>query len=80
MSLGPFDQQYRIIDPQQEDICLQTLGLQPTSLAIFDEGYPLNDISVQAGRVSGDWNNTFGCAAPMMEQSFSAPGRMAMRW
>lgn len=79
-SLGPLDQQYRIIDPQQEDICVQTLGLQPTSLSIFDEGYPLNDISVQTGRISGDWNNDVGCAAPMMEQSFSAPGRMAMRW
>ncbi|GAB7328148.1 hypothetical protein MBLNU13_g00177t1 [Cladosporium sp. NU13] len=68
------------IDPQQEDICLRALGLQPTNLTMFDEGYPLNDIVVQTGRVSGDWNSNGGCAAPIMEQSFSAPGEMAMRW
>lgn len=77
---GPPEQQYRFIDPQQEDICMQTLGLQPASLSMFDEGYPLNDVSTQAVRVSGDWNSNVGYATPMMEQSFSAPGRMAMRW
>jgi hypothetical protein len=59
---------------------MQTLGLQPASLSMFDEGYPLNDVSTQAVRVSGDWNSNVGYATPMMEQSFSAPGRMAMRW
>ena len=68
------------IDPQQEDICLRTLGLQPTNLSLPDEGYPLDDISIQTGRVSGDWNSNVSCAAPMTKQSFSAPCRMAMRW
>jgi hypothetical protein len=77
---GPSDQQYRFIDPQQEDICMQTLGLQPASLSMFDEGYALNDVPTQTVHVSSDWNPNAGYAAPMMEQSFSAPGRMAMRW
>ena len=66
------------IDPQQEDICLQTLGLQPARLSTFEEEYP--QIAVQTGCISSDWNPNLGCAAPMMAQSFSAPGRMAMRW
>ena len=77
---SPLDQQYRIIDTQQEGICLQTLGLQPASLSMFDESYVLNDVAAQTVRVSGDWNLNGGCAAPMMEESFSAPGRMATRW
>ena len=76
----PPDQQYRFIDPQQENICMQTLGLQPASFSTFDEGYALSDIPAQTIRVSGDWNPNVGYAAPMMEQSFSAPGRMAMGW
>lgn len=77
---GPSDQQYQFIDAQQENICLNTLGLQPASLSMFDEGYALSEVSTQTMRVSGDWESNGGCAAPMMEQSFSAPGRMAMRW
>jgi hypothetical protein len=77
---GPPEQQYRFIDPQQEDICMQTLGLQPSSLSMFDEGYALGDGSPQTVRVPNDWNSSAGYAAPTMEQSFSAPGRMAMRW
>lgn len=73
--LGPPNQQYRFIDPQQENICMQTLGLQPASLSMFDEGYALGEVSTQPVRAPGDWNPNV-----MMEQSFSAPGRMAMRW
>jgi hypothetical protein len=79
-SSDPHGQQYRFIDPHQEDICMQTLGLQPASLSMFDEGYALNDVPTRTVRVPGDWNANVGCAAPMMEQSFSAPGRMATRW
>jgi hypothetical protein len=71
---------HQFIDPQQEDICLQTLGLQPASLSTFEEGYALNDIASQPVHISSDWNLKVGCPAPVMEQSFSAPGRMAMRW
>jgi hypothetical protein len=77
---GPSDQQYRFIDPQQEDICMQTLGLQPASLLMFDEGYTPSDVATQTACVSNDWNHNAGYAAPTMEQSFLAPGRMTMRW
>jgi hypothetical protein len=78
-SPDPPCQQYRFIDSQQEDICMQTLGLQPTSLSMFDEGYALSDVPTQTVRVTSDWNSNSGYSAPMIEQSFSAPGRMAMR-
>lgn len=76
----PFQQYQHTIDPQQEDICLQTLGLQPTSFAMFEEGYALNDMPIQTVQIASNWNLRANGVAPMMEQSFSAPGRMAMSW
>lgn len=80
-SFNPSFQHYHhTIDPQQEDICLQTLGLQPTSFATFEEGYALNDMTAPTVQVPSNWNLRANGVAPMMEQSFSAPGRMAMSW
>jgi hypothetical protein len=79
-----------LIDAQQEAICMQALGLEPNSLVLgsnndnFDYSPP-----VEAGCLfSSDgkiWGNGGGSiisgrnptmVAPMMEQSFSAPGGM----
>lgn len=78
-SSHPAQQFQYTIDPQQEDICLMALGLQPTSLTL-EEGYALNGAITQNAHISSAWGLKVNSAAPMMEQSFSAPGRMAMRW
>jgi hypothetical protein len=79
--LSPPDQQYHLpIDPQQENICLQALGLQSTNFSMFEEGYALSDTTTPNVQISSNRDIKANGVAPMMEQSFSAPGRMAMRW
>lgn len=74
------DQEYQhSIDLQQEDICLQTLGLQSANSSMFDDEYALNDIARQTLYASSVWNPKISVAAPMMDQSFSAPSRIGTR-
>lgn len=70
----------RIIDPQQEAICLQALGLQPMGFPISEDAYTPSDMATEAGYPHGNWHPKASVAAPIMEHSFSAPGRMAVRW
>ena len=85
-------QPYRIIDAQQEAICMQALGLQPDGFPLSHSGNDENDYSpaVQPGyfipSTARAWADGTGhggigkppLAAPMMEQSFSAPGGVTM--
>jgi hypothetical protein len=80
-SLDPPNQQYQhTIDSQQEAICLQALGFQPLGYSPFEEVYHQNDMIVPTGHARGNWVPKASIAAPMMEHSFSVPGRVAMRW
>jgi hypothetical protein len=79
--LSPPDQQYQLpIDLQQEDICLQALGLHSTNFSMLEDGYALNNPGAQNVLISSDWVPIASSVAPMIEQSLSAPGRMAIRW
>lgn len=85
----PQPQPYRIIDAQQEAICMQALGFQPDG---FPLGISSNDeidysLPIGAGNLfpaggsnwsSGNIARTPALVAPTMEQSSSAPG--GMRW
>jgi hypothetical protein len=51
------------------------LGYSP-----FEEVYHQNDMIVPTGHARGNWVPKASIAAPMMEHSFSVPGRVAMRW
>jgi hypothetical protein len=80
-SLDHPNQQYQqTIDPQQEAICLQTLGLQPLGFLPFEEVYDQNNMIIPTGHAHNTWTSKAVGAAPLMEHSFSAPGRMATRW
>lgn len=70
----------RMVNPQQEAICLQSLGLQPMGFSTFEEAYAPTDMATQVENSHSNWHPRSNGTAPMMEHSFSAPGRMAMRW
>jgi hypothetical protein len=76
----PNQQYQQTIDPQQEAICLQALGLQPLGFSPFEEVYDQNNMIIPTGHAHNEWIPKAVVAAPMMEHSFSAPGRMATRW
>lgn len=73
-------QDHRLLDPQQEAICLQALGLQPIGFLTPEDAYGPSDMATQIGYPNSNWHPKANGAAPMMEHSFSAPGRMAVRW
>lgn len=80
-SLGPATQPLpHTIDPQQEAICLQALGFQPLGFSILEEGYGFNDLPIQTGHAGSSWDTRVTGAAPVMEHSLTAPGRMASGW
>lgn len=76
-SLIPTTQQYQHgIGLQQEAICLQALGFQPVGFLTPEEGYGMNDMAIQTVDSGGSWDTRANGTAPMMEHSFTAPGRM----
>jgi hypothetical protein len=82
-------QPYRIIDAQQEAICMQALGFQSDRFLLGINNNDEIDYSLHIGAGNllpsdgRNWNNGNvaripALVAPTMEQSFSAPG--GMRW
>jgi hypothetical protein len=82
-------QPYRIIDAQQEAICMQALGFQSDGFLLGINNNDEIDYSLHIGAGNllpsdgRNWNNGNvaripALVAPTMEQSFSAPGEM--RW
>lgn len=62
----PVSHATQFLNPVEESICTQVLGLQPNvGFSAFDQDYTLLD------NASADW-----IAAPVMEHSYSAPGRI----